>query len=169
MDFPTTTSELTTLFRKLGAKDPESWAKSQIHEGIPQIQRYLFLRQAWKQIIHDDGKSWIDREIRGADRDPNGSYSGIGLALKRLLASGADQQDLVDIARGAQAAMLFQFCYLLDDPGLTEPELENFAWGLFEVDENDNPIPPRIGGLHESVLSLDPTGLEMRPKVKSNT
>jgi hypothetical protein len=168
MKLPNTIAELTMLFQKLGAKNPESWAKSQIHEGIPQIQRYLFLRQAWKQIIHDDGESWLAREIREADRDPHAPYSGIGLALKRLLASGAHQQDLVDLARGAQAAMLFQFRYLLDDPGLTEPELENFAWGLFEVDENDSPILPRIGGLHESVLSLDPTGLEMRPKEEND-
>jgi hypothetical protein len=168
MEFPKTTVELTTLFQKLGAKNPESWAQSQINEGIPQIQRYLFLRQAWKQIIHEDGESWINKEIQQADRDPYEPYSGIGLALKRLLAIGAQHQDLIDIARGTQAAMLFQFCLLLDYPDFTEPELESFAWGLFEIDENDNPVLPRIGGLHESVLDLDPTGLEMRPKIKND-
>ncbi len=38
--------ELTELFARLGARDPEKWARSQIKEGIPQLARFLFLRQA---------------------------------------------------------------------------------------------------------------------------
>jgi hypothetical protein len=63
---------------------------------------------------------------------------------------------------------LFNICYLLDDPNFAEQELEEFAWGLFEVDENDNPIGARIGSLHESVLATDPTGREMRPSGSSD-
>jgi hypothetical protein len=40
----------------------------------------------------------------------------------------------------------------------------NFAWGLFRVGETGDPIQPRIGGLHESVLETDPTGREKRPR-----
>ena len=32
--------ELTRIFQKLGAPDPEGWARSQIQEGIPQLARY---------------------------------------------------------------------------------------------------------------------------------
>jgi hypothetical protein len=60
--------------------------------------------------------------------------------------------------------MLFQLCYTLDDPNFSEAELADFGCGLFQVDEDDNPMPPRIGGLHESVLDTDPTGREMRPR-----
>ena len=42
--------ELTELFRKLGAPHPEGWAHSQITEGILQLPRYLFLREAWRRI-----------------------------------------------------------------------------------------------------------------------
>jgi len=38
--------QLTALFQKLGARHPEGWARSQIKEGIPQLARFLFLRQA---------------------------------------------------------------------------------------------------------------------------
>ena len=38
--------ELTELFRKLGARDPSAWARSQTSEKIPQLARFLFLRQA---------------------------------------------------------------------------------------------------------------------------
>jgi hypothetical protein len=68
-----------------------------------------------------------------------------------------------------QYGLLFDVCYLLDDPysalegieGLP-PELEGFSWGLFEVDDEDRVGRP-ISGLHESVLETDPTGREMRP------
>jgi hypothetical protein len=62
-----------------------------------------------------------------------------------------------------QAQFLFSLCYLLDDPMLTEEELSDFGWGLFEVDTDGRPVPRCIGGLHESVLETDPTGREMRP------
>lgn len=168
MNLPNDIAELTKLFQKLGAQDSELWARSQIKEDIPQLQRYLFLRQAWKQVLREDSVVWIDRQIQESERHPTGPYAGVGAALKRAVATGTPKQDLIDIARGAQAELLFQLCYLLDDPGLSEPELEAFAWGLFEVDENDNPIPPRIGNLHESVLETDPTGREMRPRGSTN-
>jgi hypothetical protein len=164
MQIPSDINELAKIFEKFGAHNAQAWAQSQIKERRPQLQRYLFLRQAWKKILGDDDDKWIDRQIKESDQNPNGPYASIGLALKRSVRNGADRLDLIDIARGAQAELLFQLCYLLDDPGFVEPELETFAWGLFQVDENDMPIAPRIGGLHESVLDTDPTGREMRPR-----
>lgn len=164
MDIPSNVAELTELFEKFGAREPESWATSQIKEKIPQLQRYLFLRQAWKCVLAEDNVKWIDRQIQESENRPNGPFAGVGAALKRAVLAGVSRQDLTDIARGSQAEMLFQLCYLLDDPGFSERELDSFGWGLFEVDENDNPIPPRIGSLHESVLETDPTGREMRHK-----
>lgn len=35
---------LTEIFRQAGAKDPESWASSQIEEGINQLARFSFLK-----------------------------------------------------------------------------------------------------------------------------
>jgi hypothetical protein len=163
MDVPNDISALTKLFKKLDANDSESWATSQIKEGIPQLQRFLFLRQAWRGILDKDNLKWIESQILDTERYPSGPYAGVGAALKRSLAKGVSPQDLTEIARGIQAQMLFQLCYLLDDPGFTEPELQDLSWGLFEVDDDDNPIPPRIGSLHESVLETDPTGREMRP------
>ena len=41
-------SDLAHLFKIAGASDPEAWARSEVEEGIPQLARFLFLRQAWK-------------------------------------------------------------------------------------------------------------------------
>jgi len=80
------------------------------------------------------------------------------------LEKGASAQDLTDIVRGKQAELLHYFCYLLGDPSFPEKELSELQWGLFEIDVDGNPIPPGISMLHESVLSTDPTGREMRPR-----
>lgn len=155
-------AKLTSLFRKLGARDPESWARSELDEGIPQLARFLFLRQAWRKVISEDDGVWISNEITRAKKRSDGPGAGAGLALQRLLAAGANPQDLTELVRVMQWQMLSRLCYLLEDPGDVEPEAARVAWALFEVDADGNPGRP-IDGLHESVLETDPNGREMRP------
>ena len=155
---------LTALFRKLGAREPELWAKSQLEERIPQLSRYLFLRQAWRLIVGaDDDPGWIDSYIRNAEAKPDAPYSGSGHALRSLRARGATDVELNELVRGIQAELLFGLCYLLEYPGDVEPEARDIAWALFRLDEDGRPVEP-IAGLHESVLETDPTGREARPK-----
>lgn len=151
--------DLTTLFKTLGARDPAVWAHSQTHEKIPQLARFLFLRQAWKLVVSDDDPSWIS-EIRGIDN--NGPGGDIGPAITRLLAAGGQEGDLTKIVRVMQWRLLFGLCHLLDDPGQVESDAGDIAWRLFQVDEGDHPIAV-MGGLAESVLETEPTGREMGP------
>jgi hypothetical protein len=165
MDRPAEFRQLTALFRKLGAKDPESWARSEVEEGINQLGRFLFLRQAWASVISEDDESWIDAEIRHAHANPSAPGAGLGLALERALTANVARSDLSEIARVAQWQLLHRICYLLDDPSFEEQELADAGWGLFEVDDDGQPSR-RIEGLHESVLETDPTGQEMRAKAR---
>jgi len=155
--------ELAELFGKLGAPDPEVWARSQLEEGIPQLARFLFLRQAWRQIVNEGDSSWIDSSIERAEKNPIKPYAGVGLALKKLRARGATDEEIVDVVRGMQAQLLFSFCYLLWDPGELEPEVADMNWALAQVND-DGEVLGGIGSLHESVLRTDPTGREMRPR-----
>lgn len=107
MKLPDTAEELTALFRKLGAPDPEGWASSQIEEGIPQLQRFLWLREAWRLIVSDDDFGWIDAQIKHAEKRPNDPYAGVGIALQRCLAKGVEKETLNEIVRGMQAQLLF--------------------------------------------------------------
>ena len=43
--------KLTKVFDRLGAADPESWARSEIEEGIPQLGRFVFLRALWDTVL----------------------------------------------------------------------------------------------------------------------
>lgn len=152
--------ELTALFRKLGAREPAAWARSQINENIPQLARFLFLRQAWKLVVNNNDSNWI-REMRQIDPDKPGG--DIGPAITRLLAAGGQEGDLTKIVRVMQWRLLSGLCQLLDDPGNIGSEAGDIAWRLFQVDEVDHPIAV-IGGLAESVLETDPAGREMRPE-----
>jgi len=161
--FTTKTSHLTRLFEVAGAPDPQTWAKSEIDEGIPQLARFLFLRQAWRLVVADSDVTWIDREIHQSEQKPNLPGAGLGHALSRLLGAGASREDLTELARTLQWQLLHGMCYQLEDPSIEEPELKHVAWGLFEIDEEGN-AGRSIHGLHESVLETDPTGREMRPE-----
>lgn len=159
--------DLTRVFRHLGADDPEGWARSQVREDIPQLHRFLFLRQAWRQVIGEDDDGWIDNRIAAYQRHPDEPYAGAGRALERLLALGADRADIVDLVRAMQAELLFGFCYQLDDPDLygdTEERVSTLGWALVATDAEGEPTSQVIDGLHESVLEMDPTRREMRPR-----
>jgi hypothetical protein len=159
--------ELTALFRKLGAGDPEGWARSQIDDNSSQLARFLFLKQAWKSVVGEDDREWISEARRV---DPDGPGGEIGPAIARVLAAGGDQDDLTKIVRVKQWELLFSLCHLLDDPDwMREEDSEiiekagDVLWCLVQVDENGQPIAI-VDGLHESVLETEPTGREMRPK-----
>ena len=153
--------ELKELFARSGAKDPEMWAKSEAH-GERQLARFLFLRQAWKYVVSEDSDSWIDFSIKSAKKHPKGPNAGLGISLEKALEEGVSKEDLTQIVRGMQFELLSQICYMLEDPGDLEEEVEHIRWGLFQLNEKGVPFF-HMAGLHESVLSTDPTGREMRP------
>jgi hypothetical protein len=160
---PPEVGRLVDLFRQLGARDPEGWARSQVEEGIPQLGRFLFLREAWSRIVSETDSGWLREAVARADARPSEPYAGVGQSLKSLLAKGATEREITDLVRGMQAQLLFSLCYLLEDPNIQEEQASDVCWRLFLVDEEGHPQEP-LDGLHESVLETDPTGREMRPR-----
>lgn len=159
---PLSGKELIEAFKALGALDPEGWAHSEENEGIPQLLRLLFLRNAWEDIVRDDDTGWVDRTIESSGRDPDAPYAGLGAILRTCREKGVADSDLTHMARCLQAQVLFSICYLLDGPTNIPAGIGEISWGLFQSDEDDVPFGPRVGGLHESVLETDPSGKEMR-------
>jgi hypothetical protein len=84
MSLPSEVERWSELFRLAGAQNPDRWATSQVGEGINQLHRFLFLRQAWRGVVSEDDRSWISRAVEAAEEDPDGPFSGVGFALKRL-------------------------------------------------------------------------------------
>ena len=132
-------------------------------QGIPQLHRFLFPRQAWKHIVSEGDTRWMDYWIAESKRRPDAPYAGLGAALAAAREKGVSDDQITDLARCVQALLLFQVCYLLEDPCIEEADAQDVAWGLFALNADDSPREP-ITGLHESVLETDPTGREMRPR-----
>ncbi|MFJ9387675.1 hypothetical protein ACIRON_02560 [Nocardioides sp. NPDC101246] len=131
-------TSLTSRLRDLGAPNPESWAQSELAEDIPQTARYVALRRLWPELI----QPWRDHDT--LRRVP---------ATKKILDAGVDpavlSAALCSVAYEAVAGTLWE---LWDQP-------DDVPHGRFvEVDEHGNLTGRSVDGLHESLLSLDPSG-----------
>lgn len=166
-----TVAELSEAFKQLKAMDPEACARSEVTEGFAQLGRYLFLRGCWRAAIDPHDTSWIENYIEHSSRRPRDPYAGVGLALKRMLDLGVDEQSIVELVRGMQGELIFGICYLLSDPtpaletlpDSLRTKLEGYEWKLVEVSPNGG-YGRSIEALHESVLETEPLQNEMRPK-----
>lgn len=104
--------------------------------------REEFLGSIWNDINLAMQEHWIDNNIRVSKKNPNDPFSDVGLALERLLEKGASREDLSILIRHAAYEQAFDIFYKLGDPGIEDDDIE---------------------GLHEELLSADPSELEGRP------
>lgn len=154
--------DLTSIFRNLGAGDPESWADSEVSENIPQLARFMFLKGAWQRIVRDDDTQWIDDVLQNVPAESNDPYAGAAHAVRQMLDAGVSKLAIAQLVRATQAEFLFDLCYMLDDSSSVDGNDDYVDWSFVELDADGNPGRP-INGLHESVLATDPTGREVRP------
>ncbi|HYD74135.1 MAG TPA: hypothetical protein VEF55_13435 [Candidatus Binatia bacterium] len=131
--------------------EPESWASSEVKEGINQLGRAAFLTAAWRQIVSERDHSWIDQALVADSHD---TY-GLGQSLRRILNAGVDKSDLTFVVRAMQHELLAGIAYLLDD----QRNLP-VTFALFEIDPETRCPVSEIAGVHESTLETDPEGIE---------
>jgi hypothetical protein len=153
--------ELAEIFRRYGADDAESWARSELEEGIPQLAIFSFAQAMWACIADEDDDRWIDQEIEWSKDRPNDPCAQIGPALSEMLSRGVSRRAITDLVRVIQYGALYHVALLLD--GAIQEDVPIRHWTLYQVDEDDH-LVANIQGLHEVLLSLDPTGREMRPR-----
>lgn len=134
---------LRTQFETLGADDPESWARSQIEEGLPHLARYMLLRSLWAGCID----SWSGPDA--LEQVP---------AAARLLAAGADRVDLVRLARAAAYEAVFAVLGTVDEGTDVNVSGIDAGWVLVETGEDGSATSRVLSGLHEELLSMDPDG-----------
>ena len=56
-------------------------------------------------------------KLAQAEANPGKPFTGVGVALKKLLSDGTNKSDITTVVRGMQTDLLFSLCSLLDDPG----------------------------------------------------
>lgn len=125
----------------------------------------VFVRGVWMNVPSEDDVSWVRRvaELPLTD-EPLGDY---GVIVRRMLECGLSEYEIARFAKIVGYETAFGIAYLLDDPaaGFTATSNpEHVSWRLYEVDEDaERPTQP-LAGSHEVMLSMDPSGREMRPR-----
>ena len=155
--------DLISIFRSLGADEPESWAESEVGENMPQLARFMFLKGAWQQVVSEDDTTWIDNILRNVPANSSDPYAGAAHSIRRMVDAGTTKSDIAQLVRAMQAEFLFALCYMMDDPSSVEGNDDYVDWSFMELDADGNTCRT-INCLHESVLETDPTGREVRPK-----
>src|SRR3954470_5324816 len=128
--------------------------------------REIFLRGVWARIPSDEKTAWVQNVARIPRT--NGPLGDYGEVIRRILAAGVSEQDIARLARIVSYEAVFRVLYYLGDPnaayeGFTDEQLKLYWGGLQAFDAaTDSPVG-ELAGLHESLLSADPTGREMRP------
>ena len=134
---------LTERLRRLGAPISEDWASSKLKNDIPQTARYVAMRNLWPDLIH----TWRDAEV--LTRVP-----AARALLDAGLAPDAVSKAMCVAAYQAVVGTLWELT-----GGDQAPDGAPYV-ALMEVDEDGNLTGREAGGLHEDLLSLDPTGQE---------
>lgn len=145
--------DLTSAFEELGVKDAESWARSEVEVGLPQLATCLFLALANAPIDRLSEPRALRQLLEGVAQKP------VVEALGRLL-STSSAEDVLQVLRWSLRAYLNELCFLLDDTAAMrfprEPKnhlLTETSWGLFRTNETGQPVA-QMGGLHEVVFEF---------------
>ncbi len=111
----------------------------------------------------DESKDWPTAYIADAEQDPKGVFADAGLAMKRMIQAGITPAEIGSIARMAAYEATFGTLEVIDECCDPEAGEDLPCWILMEADSECASTGRQIGGLHESILSLDPSGREGRP------
>ncbi len=152
-----------------GCAEAEALVATEITDNRPAVTRWLFLQQLWPGIIDGYAASteWIDRFITQTTADPTGSFADAGHAMKRMVAAGVPTTDIAQVMRFAAYEAVFGVLSFIDDgfvQNIEGEEVEGRGWALVETDAEGELTGRTLDGLHESLLSMDPSGREGRPK-----
>ncbi|MES9537604.1 hypothetical protein [Actinomadura sp. NPDC000600] len=137
---------LRDRFAQVGADGPEEWAMSEVSEDIPQLAGFLLLRRLWDEVLDGWGSPGAVENVPAA---------------ARLLAAGAERDDIVLTMQAAAFEAVFGTLLVIDDSSATTPDDQPYpGWSLHETDSTDQDTGRRLGGLYESLRISDPSGRE---------
>ncbi|MET8810148.1 hypothetical protein [Streptomyces sp. NPDC004546] len=77
---------------------------------------------------------------------------------QRLLAAGADREDLVRLVRAVAYEAVFATLDELDAGGDVNVSGVNAGWVVMESGEDGSPTGRALADLHEDLLTMDPSG-----------
>jgi hypothetical protein len=128
--------------------------------------KQIFLRGVWAKIPDEAKVSWVRRVAKLPPSD--GPLGDLGPLVKKMLDAGLTAGEIARFAKLIGYETAIGIMYLLEDPHACyegfPPEPEQLQWRLYLIDPESKEPGETLRALHESLLSMDPSGREMRPK-----
>src|SRR5262245_30510737 len=125
----------------------------------------VFLRGAWTVVPSEEDIGWVDRAAaQPLANEPLGDYGSI---LREMISKGVSKYSIARFAKIVGYETAFGLLYHLEDSNASyegfDVDAKDLSWGLYLQDDSYQPTE-QLSGLHETILSLDPSGREMRPR-----
>ncbi|MFV0542006.1 MAG: hypothetical protein ACK5MZ_12360 [Aestuariibaculum sp.] len=134
---------LVIRLENAGAKNPLSWASSEVSEKIPQFGRFLVLKS-----LFDIAKSIEDNILIAEDFDEEIEDKFEEIKEK------VGQKELFDFLKSYSKGMIYNVIEILDE-GNQEVDRDKISWILMKTDDNFEPNGQIIQGLHEDFLEFE--------------
>jgi len=134
---------LVIRLENAGAKNPLSWASSEVSEKIPQFGRFLVLKS-----LFDIAKSTEDNLSKAGDFDEEIEDKFEEIKEK------IGEEKLFDFVKSYSKGIIYNIIELLDE-GNRETDRDKISWTLMKTDENFEPTGQIIQGLHEDFLEFE--------------
>ena len=135
--------DLVIRLEKAGAKNPLSWAFSEVTESIPQFGRFLVLKK-----LFEIAKSPKDNLIMALDFDSE--IKGKFLEFSNMIGEEKFLEFLTSFSKG----IVWNVMELVDE-GNRNMDEDKVNWVLLKTDENGKHSEQIIQGLHEDFLEFE--------------
>ncbi len=160
--------DLRKKFIRLGVDDLEFCIEDELDaQANPRLAPLVLFHNIWQGAIRKGDTDWITETINHFEARK--ALEGVAAtmwseeqelidALRAITESNIDLKHITTLARRSQEHLLYHVAYTLSDSHSDEVEFEDVNWGLFETDEEDNPIR-KMNVLHEYYGLVDPDRL----------
>lgn len=147
---------LIEQLRELGAPHPESWARREMREGLPQISRLLLLTQLRDETIDTwrDALLWIDNLAGDARKEAPGLFGDAARAVAHMRSDGIDREDIGALARFVAYEAVFSVIHAIDEEFASENQDQLPGWALVELDALGHLTNRRLNRLHNDLPSV---------------
>lgn len=143
-------NKLENLIGKLanaGAKNPLSWAMSEVTEGIPQFGRFLILKNLFGLINHPKDSLEMAEDVAE-------DYEGDILETAAKLSNFLGEKQFNDFLKAYTKGVMWEVATLLDEGNHNFKE-DGVDWVLNKVDQNGHNTGQAIQGLHEDFQEFE--------------
>jgi hypothetical protein len=147
--------ELVEQFRALGAEDPESWARSQISENIPQLARFLVLDRVRRECF----EKWYARDALNSAARYDNDFEDL---LGQLREHGVRDDTIAALAHAVARQTAMDVVYIIDEGHDPNAPRHTPSWSLQETDAKGEPMDGASAACTKASVSLMSGGGENR-------